>query len=67
MSSGVHKASDSAGKFQLHVFPNAGHFVHEDVPAQTADAVAEFVKRNDSSGLVLPPKVGDMLRQGKVV
>ncbi|KAF2750636.1 protein phosphatase methylesterase [Sporormia fimetaria CBS 119925] len=55
------------GKFQLHVFPTAGHFVHEDVPEKTAEAVAEFVKRNDRSALVLPPKVSELLAQGKKV
>ena len=46
------------GKYQLQVFPEAGHFVHEDLAEKTAGVVAEFVKRNDRSGLVLPPKVG---------
>ena len=51
------------GKYQLQVFPEAGHFVHEDCAGKTAGVIAEFVKRNDRSGLVLPPKVGDMLKQ----
>lgn len=46
------------GKYQLHVFPEAGHFVHEDRPAQVAAVVAEFWRRNDRAALVLPPKVG---------
>ena len=46
------------GKYQLQVLPEAGHFVHEDSAQKTAGVVAEFVKRNDRSGLVLPPKVG---------
>ncbi|KAG8526907.1 uncharacterized protein KY384_008336 [Bacidia gigantensis] len=50
------------GKYQLQVFPEAGHFVHEDCAAKTAQVMAEFVRRNDRSGLVLPPKVGDMLK-----
>ncbi|KAF1832954.1 protein phosphatase methylesterase [Decorospora gaudefroyi] len=55
------------GKFQLHVFPAAGHFLHEDLPEKTAEVVVEFVKRNDRSTLVLPPKVSDLLAQGKKV
>ncbi|KAK5012317.1 Protein phosphatase methylesterase 1 [Cryomyces antarcticus] len=55
------------GKFQMHVFPTAGHFIHEDLPAKTAAAVAEFFKRNDRSTLVLPPKVSELLAQGKKV
>lgn len=55
------------GKFQLQVFPAAGHFLQEDLPEKTAEAVVEFVKRNDRSILVLPPKVGDLLKQGKKV
>ncbi|ORY09446.1 protein phosphatase methylesteras-like protein 1 [Clohesyomyces aquaticus] len=55
------------GKFQLMVFPSAGHFLQEDEPEKTADAVVEFVKRNDRSTLVLPPKVSDLLAQGKKV
>ena len=50
------------GKYQLAVFPDAGHFVHEDQPAKTAQVVADFYRRNDRSALVLPPKVGDMLK-----
>ncbi|KAI9669326.1 MAG: Protein phosphatase methylesterase 1 [Alyxoria varia] len=55
------------GKFQLQVFPEAGHFVHEDSPEKTADTVVEFFRRNDRSALVLPPKVGDLIAQGKKV
>ncbi|KAI4907428.1 hypothetical protein J4E90_009457 [Alternaria incomplexa] len=55
------------GKFQLQVFPAAGHFLHEDLPEKTAEVVVEFVKRNDRSALVLPPKVSDLLAQGKRV
>jgi len=50
------------GKYQLAIFPEAGHFVHEDQPAKTAQIVADFYRRNDRSALVLPPKVGDMLK-----
>ncbi|KAI9828702.1 MAG: Protein phosphatase methylesterase 1 [Thelocarpon impressellum] len=50
------------GKYQLHVFPEAGHFIHEDQPAKTAMAVADFYKRNDRSAMVMPPKVADLLK-----
>ncbi|KIW04155.1 uncharacterized protein PV09_04962 [Verruconis gallopava] len=55
------------GKFQLQVFPAAGHFIQEDLPDRTAEVIAEFFKRNDQSALVLPPKVSDLLAQGKKV
>ena len=55
------------GKFQLQVFPEAGHFVQEELPEQTAELVVEFFKRNDRSTLVLPPKVSDLIAQGKKV
>lgn len=55
------------GKFQLEVFPESGHFVQEDSPEKTATIVAEFLRRNDRSTLVLPPKVDDLLKQGKKV
>ena len=48
------------GKYQLQVVPEAGHFIHEDQPARTAQVLVDFSKRNDRSALVLPPKVGDM-------
>lgn len=57
----------AAGKFQLQVYPMAGHFIQEDVPDQCAQTVVEFLKRNDRSALVLPPKVSDLLAQGKKV
>ena len=46
------------GKYQLQVFPEAGHFLHEDQAEKTAMTVAEFYRRNDRNALVLPPKVG---------
>ncbi|KAK7729550.1 Protein phosphatase methylesterase 1 [Botryosphaeria dothidea] len=55
------------GKFQLQVYPMAGHFLQEDVPDQVAQTVVEFLKRNDRSTLVLPPKVSDLIAQGKKV
>ncbi|ETN46194.1 uncharacterized protein HMPREF1541_00378 [Cyphellophora europaea CBS 101466] len=54
------------GKYQLQVFPEAGHFVHEDLPAKTANVVADFYRRNERGSLVLPPKVDELIRQGKV-
>ena len=55
------------GKFQLQVIPEAGHFVQEDCPEKTANLIVEFLKRNDRSALVLPPKVSDMIAQGMKV
>lgn len=55
------------GKFQLQVFPTAGHFLQEDLPDKMSEVVVEFVRRNDCSTLVLPPKVSDMLAQGKKI
>lgn len=43
------------GKFQLNIFPDAGHFLQEDTPQKTAVCLVEFWKRNQR--LVLPPKV----------
>lgn len=55
------------GKFQMQVFPAAGHFIQEDLPERTAEVVVEFLKRNDRSTLVLPPKVSELLALGKKV
>jgi len=55
------------GKFQLVVVPEAGHFVQEDVPEKTAQFLVEFFTRNDRSAMVLPPKVADLIAQGKKV
>lgn len=55
------------GKYALQVFPEAGHFIHEDLPDKTAMVIVDFYKRNDRSALVLPPKVSDLLRAGKKV
>ena len=54
------------GKYQLQVLPEAGHFVHEDCPDKVANIVADFYKRSDRGGLVLPPKVDELIRMGKV-
>ncbi|KAL8950752.1 MAG: hypothetical protein Q9222_003226 [Ikaeria aurantiellina] len=51
------------GKYQLQVFSDAGHFVQEDQPEKTATVIADFYRRNDRSALVLPPKVGELLKQ----
>nr|POE49499.1 protein phosphatase methylesterase 1 [Quercus suber] len=55
------------GKFQLVVVPEAGHFVHEDVPEKTAGQVEEFFRRNDRSAMVMPLKVDEMVRLGRKV
>ncbi|KAL2199252.1 Alpha/Beta hydrolase protein [Corynascus similis CBS 632.67] len=55
------------GKYALQVFPEAGHFIHEDLPEKTAIALVDFHRRNDRSALVLPPKVSDLLAQGKKI
>jgi protein phosphatase methylesterase 1 len=64
-------SSDSSlflsGKYALQVFPEAGHFIHEDLPEKTATTIVDFYKRNDRSALVLPPKVSDLLRAGKKI
>ncbi|RMD44822.1 hypothetical protein DV735_g287, partial [Chaetothyriales sp. CBS 134920] len=54
------------GKYQLQIFPEAGHFLHEDQPLKTAQIVADFFKRNDRSTLVLPKKVDQLIKEGKV-
>ncbi|TQS31849.1 hypothetical protein Golomagni_07856, partial [Golovinomyces magnicellulatus] len=61
------KTNSRPGKYALQVFPEAGHFVHEDIPQQVAMCLADFHRRNDRSSLVLPAKVSDLLRQGKKV
>ncbi|KAK9773638.1 putative Alpha/Beta hydrolase protein [Seiridium cardinale] len=55
------------GKYNLQVFPEAGHFIHEDLPEKTAISLVDFHKRNDRSALVLPPKVSELLKQGKKI
>ncbi|MCJ1393507.1 Protein phosphatase methylesterase 1 [Xylographa bjoerkii] len=47
------------GKYQLQVFPDAGHFIQEDLPAKTAGVLADFWRRNEGGVLVLPRKVGE--------
>lgn len=53
------------GKYALQIFPEAGHFLHEDCPEKTAQAVVELYRRNDRAGLVLPMKVDEMIKMGK--
>ncbi|KAK3983922.1 Alpha/Beta hydrolase protein [Cladorrhinum sp. PSN332] len=55
------------GKYALQVFPEAGHFIHEDLPEKTAISLVDFYRRNDRSAMVLPPKVSQLLAQGKRV
>ena len=55
------------GKYQLQVFPEAGHFVHEDQAEKTAMTIADFYRRNDRSALVLPPKVGAITSKPKTL
>ncbi|KAI0906376.1 protein phosphatase methylesterase 1 [Ustulina deusta] len=55
------------GKYNLQVFPEAGHFIHEDLPEKIAISLVDFHRRNDRTALILPPKVSDLLRQGKKV
>jgi protein phosphatase methylesterase 1 len=54
------------GKFQMQIFPDAGHFLHEDQPARTAGVLADFYRRNERGALVLPPKVGSGYGLGKM-
>ena len=53
------------GKYQLQVIPEAGHFIHEDQPRKTAMLVLDFYRRNVRNALVLPPKVGQMIKESK--
>ena len=45
-------ANCDTGKYALQVFPEAGHFIHEDLPEKTAMVIVDFYKRNDRSTLV---------------
>ena len=51
----------------MTVLPESGHFIQEDVPERMAQLSVDFFKRNDRSAMVLPPKVSDLLAQGKKV
>ena len=46
----------------MKVYPDAGHFIQEDLPTKTAIALVDFWRRNDGK-LVLPPKVGDWAKK----
>ena len=61
------RADPDAGKYALQVFPEAGHFIHEDLPDKTAMLLVDFYRRNDRGALVLPPKVSELIKQGKKV
>ncbi|KAI9284343.1 Alpha/Beta hydrolase protein [Umbelopsis sp. AD052] len=43
------------GKFQMEIFVESGHAIHEDQPNRLAQCLVEFWKRNKR--LILPPKV----------
>lgn len=55
------------GKYALQIFPDAGHFIHEDLPEKTAMVIVDFYRRNDQSAIIMPPKVADLLSAGKKV
>ncbi|KAI1755080.1 Alpha/Beta hydrolase protein [Xylaria castorea] len=55
------------GKYNLQVFPEAGHFIHEDLPEKIAISLVDFYRRNDRTALVLPPKVSELLKRGEKV
>ncbi|KAI4086718.1 MAG: hypothetical protein LQ339_009007 [Xanthoria mediterranea] len=55
------------GKYQLQVFPEAGHFIHEDQPRKTAMLVLDFYRRNNRSALIIPPKVSQLVRESATV
>ncbi|GAA6054032.1 hypothetical protein JCM3770_001330 [Rhodotorula araucariae] len=40
------------GKYQLEVYPDVGHCVHEDAPARTAETLREFWERNDRTDVL---------------
>ena len=61
------KLTRRTGKYQLQVFQDSGHFIHEDLPQKTATVLVDFYRRNDRSALVLPPKVGDLLKMGRKI
>ncbi|GAA6015261.1 hypothetical protein JCM11491_000990 [Sporobolomyces phaffii] len=48
------------GKYQLEVFPEAGHCLHEDLPDRTAETLVNFWERNDRTDVLKGvKKVGD--------
>ncbi|GAA5846198.1 hypothetical protein JCM9279_005857 [Rhodotorula babjevae] len=40
------------GRYQLEVYPDVGHNVHEDAPARTAETLLDFWERNDRSDVL---------------
>ena len=40
--------------------------MHEDCPEKVAQIVVDFYRRSDRGALVLPPKVDELIRMGKV-
>ncbi|GAA5902898.1 phosphoprotein phosphatase methylesterase 1 [Sporobolomyces salmoneus] len=40
------------GKYQLEVFPEAGHCLHEDLPERTAETLLSFWERNDRTDVL---------------
>lgn len=46
------------GKYQLVVFQDSGHFLHEDSPKKTAITLIDFWKRNDKKQVVIKTNWG---------
>ncbi|BGP56855.1 Protein phosphatase methylesterase 1 [Rhodotorula sphaerocarpa] len=40
------------GRYQLEVFPDVGHCVHEDAPSRTAETLLSFWERNDRTDVL---------------
>ncbi|CEQ40053.1 SPOSA6832_01640, partial [Sporobolomyces salmonicolor] len=40
------------GKYQLEVYPDTGHCVHEDAPTRTAETLLSFWERNDRTDVL---------------
>ncbi|TNY22448.1 Alpha/Beta hydrolase protein [Rhodotorula diobovata] len=40
------------GRYQLEVYPDVGHNVHEDAPARTAETLLNFWERNDRTDVL---------------
>ncbi|GEM10222.1 hypothetical protein Rt10032_c10g4239 [Rhodotorula toruloides] len=49
------------GKYQLEVYPEVGHCVHEDAPERTAETLLSFWERNDRTDVLRGvKKVGEL-------
>ncbi|GAA5881138.1 hypothetical protein JCM16303_004814 [Sporobolomyces ruberrimus] len=49
------------GRYQLEVFPEAGHCLHEDLPDRTAETLLSFWERNDRTDVLKGvKKVGEL-------